>query len=77
MLTVWQLGLVALPATLGHWWGWWGVGGGIVGGFLAHELAFAAYAKWVAGTPIMNDGDVVGVAHRADYTYERWIGPVA
>ena len=77
MLTGWQLFLVILPAVGGHWWGWWGVAGGVVAGFLAHEVGFAPYAKWVAGAPIADTGDQVERGHKADCTYERWLGKVA
>lgn len=76
-LTGWQLGLVIAPALGQLWWGWWGVLGTVVGGFLLHEVAFKVYAKYVAGVPTMDDDDIVGTTHKADYTYERWIGPVA
>ena len=75
-LTLWQVGLVSLPALGGQVFGWWGIGGGIVGGFFAHELFFELYSEYVARVPVADDGDVVGTSRKSDYTYERWIGPV-
>ena len=76
LLTGWQLGLMAGPLAGYLWLGPWGVAGGFVGAFFAHELLFSAYARWVARAPTMDDGNIVGQDHRADYTFERWIGPV-
>ena len=79
LLTGWQLGLMSSPAIAVCGWAVllrWEFWAGVVVAFFAHELLFAAYAKWVARAPIMDDGNVVGQDHRADYTFERWIGPV-
>ena len=55
---------------------WVGAGLGAVVAFFVHELFFAGYSLFVAQTPIMDDGDIVGQSPRSDYTFERWIGPV-
>jgi len=76
-LTGWQLGLMWAP-VVGFWlWAWWGAVGGTLAAFLAHELLFSVYAPWVAQTPLADDGDLVGMfPSRADYTFERFLGPV-
>ena len=77
-LAVWQFGLMAGP-LVGYWWAdhaWWGAVAGGVGAFFLHELVFHAYVRWVVRVSMMDDGDIVGSSSRADYTFERWIGPV-
>ena len=76
LLAVWQFGLMLAPTAGYVVWGWWGIAAGVAVGFFAHELFFMAFARYVARTPPMDDGDTVGQAHRSDYTFERWIGPV-
>ena len=79
VLAIWQFGLMTVPAmaVLGPSvvlrWEFWA---GLALAFFAHELFFAMYARYLAGARIMDDGDMVGRDHRADYTFERYIGPV-
>ena len=85
MLTLWQFALMACVgagAGAGYESGgtrWWALGGGAlgaVGAFWAHEFFFAAYVRFIVRIPMMDDGSVVGRDAHADYTFERFIGPV-
>ena len=87
MLTVWEFFLMTVAiagAIAGYEYGgtrWWAIGGGSAGMFAAfwtHEFFFAAYVRFIVRIPMMDDGDVVGTMPvKADYTFERQIGPVA
>lgn len=86
MLTLWEFvlqGIAAAGTLAGYEYGgtrWWAVGGGAAGmvaAFWVHEFFFAAYVRYVVRIPLMDDGSVVGRDHHADYTFERFIGPVA
>lgn len=76
LLTAWEGLLGLLCWAGGRFAGDWGLLAlGVA--FVVHEVLFKAWVVYVVRIPDADDGDVVGTAHKAVLTLERWIGPVA
>ena len=84
LLTVWEIGLWVIPASLSvGGMGFFGilgsVGGFLVGSgasFLLHELLFIPYGEWVVGISCAPEGAPLGLTPGFISTLERWTGPI-